>query len=83
MYFHAGWLVVGLTFVQALMPETRGLTMSQITAVFKGEKASDVAQILDDKVKFDNPEEDLLEEEEEPSDVSKAWDYVYPSHLCT
>ena len=36
MYFHAVWLVVGLTFVQACMPETRGLTMTQISAVFSG-----------------------------------------------
>ena len=57
------------------MPETRGLTMTQITAVFKGEKFSDVAQIFDEKnaPKFDNPEEDLLQDHPlSSSDVSKA-----------
>ena len=75
MYFHAGWLVIGLIFVQIFMPETRGLTMTQITAVFKGEKFSDVAQIFDEKnaAKLDNPEEDLLQDHPLSSgDVSKA-----------
>ena len=49
--------------------------MTQITAVFKGEKFSDVAQIFDEKnaAKLDNPEEDLLQDHPLSSgDVSKA-----------
>lgn len=77
MYFHAVWLVVGLTFVQACMPETRGLTMTQISAVFSGKPLEKSARkhqlhssrpdIIVENVEASTPEEDdLLQDSDSP-----------------
>ena len=72
MYFHAGCLVFGLVFVQFWMPETRGLTMTQISAVFGGANVSSQSGRKGDKeaVAGTSGHEDCLLQEQEDSSIT-------------
>ena len=60
MYLHSATMVAGLVFVRYSMPETRGLSMSQITALFQGHGETTLPRVESPSAQYNLEKEKLV-----------------------